>query len=190
MKSPVIWFALAIMALAAGVAVTVRGENTRKIVERVEQGACVELTLKECAFQLYSALTPRQRNVVVARLNRIERQLGRPVKDVDELARLTKRSHRKSRREHPKQQRSPPTTSTPAPTPVLPQNPSQTPPKPVPGPRGPKGDPGPSGPVPELPVDPKTPPVVPQPPELPKAPPLLPLPEVRCKLLPSLCPPD
>lgn len=187
------WVAFVLLSLAVSLALYLgfRAEGKRETIERVERGACTTLTLKQCAFELYRALTPAQRNVVVRRLNRLERQLGRPIKNVGELRRLTRPERRRQarRQERPRQgggrptQPGPPLTGAPtAPTvPPPTATPSEPPPTTTPDPPA-EPDPPPSVDVPPVEVPPLPPVDIP-----PIKVPQLPLPGPLCQLLQPVC---
>lgn len=168
MRSPVIWIALAVMAVSAAVFVG-RAEQTRNRIVAVEGSACQSPeSCQRLLNRLLRYATPRQKRAVVQALPNIKERI---------------------RQQIPREHRPPPDRDVPQLLPRLeppaaekPASP-QEPEAPPAGPRGPQGEKGEKGdpavPVPEVPVQPKIPgtPV-----------PIPPLPQPVCDLLPSLCP--
>jgi uncharacterized membrane protein YgcG len=61
-----------------------QARNTVNIT-KLNRGACAQLSLRDCAYSLYGALTPREREIAVRRIDRIQRRLDRQVKNVHQL---------------------------------------------------------------------------------------------------------
>ncbi len=172
---------------------TLNQVHTTTNITKLQQGACAELSLKECAYALYGALSPEERADVIQKIDRLERRLGRQIKNVRDLKRQVRKAQRpRSTHGHgPRGGSGTEGGGSPNGT-VDPGQPSPAP-SPQEGPGSPSAPPGGPTTTPTQPSSPSTPtepdvPSIDLPPiELPPVDPApLPLPQVQIPSLPTL----